>query len=208
MRIPATNRQKKVLRFFKIVFSPEISKGAAGWEIGRLFVKDGEKDKWKKYVYLTGDDGDETDQLQDYDPSVLEEMDLPEQAPSRQGRGKTNLTEDEVAAIAESPFDDPQPEITFSEALFVFTGKLSFGSRKEWRQAVIEKGGTVEDIITTSADYLVVGEKGNPQWKRDSYGRKIEKAINFRRNHGKPAIVRESIWKAALGLSCDSLAGE
>ena len=31
-RIPASNRQKKLLRFFDVPFSPKISAGAAGWE--------------------------------------------------------------------------------------------------------------------------------------------------------------------------------
>ena len=54
----------------------------------------------------------------------------------------TNLDEDEVFDIVESigPYDNPPPEIKFAESVFVFTGIFSFGSRKECRQAVIEKG--------------------------------------------------------------------
>ena len=203
---PATNRQKKVLRFFGIDFSPEISKGGAGWHIGKL--DDDQRILWRKYVYLTGDNGQETDQLQDFDPSLLVAVELPPPQPRRRAasgaraRAKriTNLDDDDVFDIVESigPYDNPSPEIKFAESVFVFTGKFSFGERKECRQAVIEKGGKAEDGVRTNSDYLVVGEKGNPAWKHDNYGGKIAKAINFRHNYGKPAIVSESDWKAAL----------
>ena len=196
---PATNRQKKVLRFFGIDFSPAISKGGAGWQIGHLFADNDKKILWNKYVYLTGDTGQETDQLRDFDPLKLVAVELPLQQPRT--RRTTNLDEDEIFGIVESNglYNNPPSEIKFAALVFVFTGIFSFGSRKECRQAVIEKGGKFEDDVKKSADYLVVGKNGNPNWKHDNYGGKIEKAINFRRNYGKLAIVPESDWRKALG---------
>ncbi len=47
----ASNRQKKILRFFKIPFSPNISSGAAGWDIGILMGSDEYRIEWEKYLY-------------------------------------------------------------------------------------------------------------------------------------------------------------
>ena len=199
MKEPASNRQKKILRLFGIKkFSPEISKGAAGWEIGQLFADKNKEIRWEKYKHLTGDYGQETDQLRDFDPKELDAHELPPEQPRTRSK---NLDDDGISNHYKShggPYDNPPPEIEFAESVFAFTGIFSFGDRKECRQAVIEKGGKFEDDVKTSVDYLVVGGKGNPTWKHGNYGVKIGKAINFRINHGKLAIVSESDWKAAL----------
>ena len=174
MKEPATDRQKEVLRFFGIDFSPEISKDEAQKEIRRLFADNEKKALWRELNPRTKN---------------------PRTRPK-------NLDDDGISNHYEShggPYDSPPPEIEFAESVFAFTGIFSFGSRKECRQAVIEKGGKLEDDVKTNVDYLVVGEKGNPTWKHGNYGVKIGKAINFRTNHGKLAIVRESDWRKALG---------
>ena len=193
---PATNLQKKKLRFFGIKFLPEISKGWAGWHIGEL--DDAQRILWRKYVYLTGDNGQETDQLQDFDPSELIAVELPPPPPPRTRSKKFDDDKMPDHLKSEDLYNNPLPKIKFAASVFVFTGKFSFGEKKDCRQAVIEKGGKVEGVVKTSSDYLIVGEKGNPTWKRGNYGGKIAKAFNFRHNYGKPAIVSESDWKAAL----------
>ena len=173
MKEPATDRQKEVLLFFGIDFSPGISKDGAQKEIRRLFADNEKKALWRKLNPRTKNPRTR--------PKNLDDDEMPD-----------HLKSDEL-------YNNPLPKIKFAVSVFVFTGKFSFGEKKECRQAVIEKGGKVEDIVKTNSDYLIVGEKGNPAWKRGNYGVKIGKAINFRRNHGKPAIVSESDWKAALG---------
>ena len=198
---PATNRQKKILRLFGIEFLPEISKGEVGLEIRHLFADKNKKIRWEKYKHLTGDYGQETDQLRDFDPKELDAHELPPPPPPPPRTRSKNFDDDEMPDYLKPDvlYNNPPPKIKFAASVFVFTGKFSFGEKKDCRQAVIEKGGKVEGVVKTSSDYLIVGEKGNPAWKRGNYGGKIAKAFNFRHNYGKPAIVSESDWKAALG---------
>lgn len=88
----------------------------------------------------------------------------------------------------------------FEGKAFVFTGKFDFGTRKECQQTVIQRGGECPDMsfVSHNIDYLVIGEKGSPAWKRGSYGNKIESAIIARKEHGTPAIISELHWKNSL----------
>ena len=40
-------------------------------------------------------------------------------------------------------------------------------------------------------DYLVIGKYVSKAWKHESYGAKIEKAMNYRDRFGRPAIIPE-----------------
>jgi len=73
----ASNRQKKILRFFGIEFSPGITMGAAGWDIGLLLSADECVERWSRYLLLTRDFGGETDQLLPYDQDALDALDVP-----------------------------------------------------------------------------------------------------------------------------------
>ena len=46
--------------------------------------------------------------------------------------------------------------------------------------------------VSTKTDYLVVGNAGNPCWAYACYGRKIEAAMNLRKEGGKVIIVNET----------------
>jgi hypothetical protein len=59
---------------------------------------------------------------------------------------------------------------------------------------VIPKNKEVSHVI----DYLVVGAKGSPRWKHETYGAKIEAAVVERYIHRKPAIITEKHWRAHL----------
>jgi NAD-dependent DNA ligase len=110
---------------------------------------------------------------------------------------------EELAAqllVGNSPFDVPQPPIVFAGSTFVFTGRFMFGTRKACEEAVLKRGGALVpgESVSHLVDYLVVGAKGNLQWKREGYGSKIEKGVVERRGHGTPAIVSEEHWKRYL----------
>ena len=100
----------------------------------------------------------------------------------------------------ESPFDRPQPSVSFPKRTFIFTGKFAFGTRKACQDAVISRGGSAPDQKTVShlVDYLVIGTDGSKAWRRGTYGNKIEDAILSRRDYGSPAIISEEHWVAAL----------
>lgn len=197
----ASNRQKKLLRFFFVPFSPNISDGAAGWEIDALMHSEANRDLWKKYLFVTSDFDSDTDELKPFDRSALESVVVPD--------GWDQLAEirrvrDEVVAseMADgSPFDNPQPPVTFTGCTFVFTGNFAFGSKSDCHAAVEKLGGRASDSKSVSAnvDFLVVGTKGSKTWKHDSYGNKIQGAILARRERGNPAIISEEHWQTFLG---------
>ncbi len=196
----ATNRQKKILRFFNIPFGANISFGAAGWEIDSLMSDERMREEWRRYVYLTKDFDTDSDQLKSFDRKMLCDVSIPKDWSSAQA--VQDYREDLAASILsqQSPFDSPEPVIVFPRRAFVFTGKFDFGERKKCQDAVIKKGGATPNVkfVSENIDYLVIGQQGSPVWKRGSYGNKIASAILTRREHGKPAIVSEIHWKTCL----------
>ena len=191
MRTPATNRQKKVLTFFGVPFHASISKGAAGWEIGTIFSNDKNHEQWRKYLYLTKDFSDESDQPLLFNTKDFEKVIIPKDWSSRE---EIRVHQEEIVAdilASESPFDNPQPDIIFYRRSFCFTGKFDFGPRKACEDLIVEKRGIPSKSVTSNLDFLVIGTQGSTHWKRGDYGSKIEKAILKRRNSGKPAIVSE-----------------
>jgi NAD-dependent DNA ligase len=116
-------------------------------------------------------------------------------------RYRTKIVESEM--IDGSPFDTPQPPVKFSGKKFVFTGKFSFGTRKDCQKVVKEKGGEAASRgqVGSTIDYLVIGTEGSKDWNRGSYGSKIEAAIISRKNHGTPAIISEEHWIKYLEFS-------
>ena len=57
----ASNRQKKLLRFFEVPFSANISAGAAGWEIATIMSSEECRERWRRYLFLTRDFDSDTD---------------------------------------------------------------------------------------------------------------------------------------------------
>jgi NAD-dependent DNA ligase len=142
----------------------------------------------------------DSDELKPFSPADLAAVKIPEGW--RGSQAIENYKEELVAKIVreESPFDHPQPKIVFRGKSFLFTGEFAFGSQKECQKAVVSRGGIASDQkqVSHSIDYLVVGLEGNKTWSKGSYGNKIEAAVLIRRQHGKPAIVSEEHWVAAL----------
>jgi len=83
------------------------------------------------------------------------------------------------------------PEITFAERAFCFTGASSRYSRKEIAGIVTELGGRMLDNVSNKLNYLVIGAEGNPCWAYACYGRKVEKAVELRKAGARVLIVHE-----------------
>jgi hypothetical protein len=198
MFIPASNRQKKLLRFFKI--PPGISAGAAGWEIAGIMSNEECRERWRRYLYFTKDFDSDSDQLKPFDEADLESLEVPDGWSDSEA--VQQFKDELVAAILEdeSPFDRPQPRVVFKGRSFIFTGKFSYGTRGACQEAVIARGGSApnKQSISRLLDYLVIGEEGSHAWKKGSYGNKIEAAILSRRDYGSPAIISEEHWTKAL----------
>ncbi len=192
----ATNRQKKLLSFFGIQYAPNISTGAAGWEIGGVMADDANRERWRRYLYLTKDFSSDSPITLEFDNAELERIQIPDDWSSSEEMQKIK---DEIVAEDMpdgSPFDHPAPDIEFSGHSFIFTGKLDFGTRKLCQEAVVKRGGIAssQKSVTQKIDYLVIGSGGSKAWKRGSYGNKIEAAIVSRREYGTPAIISETDW--------------
>jgi len=196
----ATNRQKKVLRFFGIPFGPNLSVGAAGLKIGELLADEAKREKWKRYLFLTQDFDSDSDLLKPLSSADLDAVHIPDEWSAQEAIEE--FKEELAAQIVrdESPFDQPAPKVSFKGQSFLFTGQFAFGSRKECQKAVVLRGGIASDQKQVShlIDFLVVGSVGSKAWSKGSCGNKIESAVLSRRQHGTPAIISEEHWVAAL----------
>lgn len=94
------------------------------------------------------------------------------------------------------------PEIEFEDKVFCFTGASYKATRAELADIVSTHGGLLRDGVSRKTNYLIVGNDGNPCWAYSCYGRKIEEAINLRREGFKLQIVNETdFWDAVSDLA-------
>ncbi len=106
-------------------------------------------------------------------------------------------TPGEILKSTSLPLDDPQPSVIFQGGSFLFTGTCAYGTRKECQAFIEERGGINAKNVTRKLDYLVIGTYVTKSWMHESYGRKIETAVEYREMHGQPAIVSED----SLGMT-------
>ncbi|WP_336356250.1 BRCT domain-containing protein [Pseudomonas granadensis] len=96
------------------------------------------------------------------------------------------------------PFNSPVPDLIWDGRMFVFTGIMAFGPRKDCQALVEERGGLIGGSISKKVHYLVVGSVGNEQWRHSTYGTKIMKAVELREAGASIAIVGEDHWQKML----------
>jgi hypothetical protein len=88
------------------------------------------------------------------------------------------------------------PEINFEGRVFVFTGISERAPRKVIAEHIVKREGELSENVAAS-HYLVVGNNGNPAWAFACYGRKVEKAMQLRKEGRKIVIVNEvDFWDA------------
>ena len=101
-------------------------------------------------------------------------------------------------AATDLPLDVPSPTFEWSGSVFVFTGKFAFGTRSDCHRQVSRLGALCEDGITKRTNYLVIGTFGSRDWVHTSFGRKIQKAVDYRTAGNRLAIVGEDHWAMSL----------
>ena len=190
----ASNRQKKILKFFEVPFTARLTAGAAGYEIKKLMADDAKRERWRRYVFLTQDFDSASDELKTYESAKLDSVVVPEDWSSSDAVSEFRKEFAADLLRDQSPYDEPQPPIVFVDRVFVFTGKFSFGSRDACQEEVIRRGGRTQNAVSRTVDYLVIGEEGSTAWREGAYGNKIETAVLARRECGMPAIVSEVHW--------------
>jgi NAD-dependent DNA ligase len=106
----------------------------------------------------------------------------------------------ELSKTTSLPVDKPSPKIKFKNSNFVFTGTFAFGTRKECQAVIDNLGGKNISKITKQLNYLILGTYVTDSWAHESFGRKIEKAIEYR-DSGIPIIIcTEEHWANEAGL--------
>ena len=98
-----------------------------------------------------------------------------------------------VTAPTTLPLCKPAPDVVFDQNVFVLTGKFAFGPRRICEAEVLVRGGNVATSVTLQTSYLVIGSVGSRDWIHSSWGRKIEKAVEYRKL-SPLAIVSEQHW--------------
>lgn len=89
------------------------------------------------------------------------------------------------------------PQITFKDKVFCFTGESYRATRSEMKDEVEKLGGIFKTSVTKKTDFLIVGNAGNPCWAYSCYGRKIEDAMSLRKEGIGIQIVNEvDFWDA------------
>lgn len=96
------------------------------------------------------------------------------------------------------PLCRPTPPVEFAGRRFCFTGAFASGPRVWCEQQVIERGGEPAPTITQKLSYLVIGEIGSRDWAHSTFGRKIQKAIEYRDKGVPIRIISEEHWYGAL----------
>ena len=89
--------------------------------------------------------------------------------------------------------------IEFEGKTFCFTGSSKRVKRAELNQIIESNGGKYKDNVLNDTDFLIVGSEGNPCWAFSCYGRKVEKAMQQRKNGSKICIINEiDFWDALV----------
>lgn len=90
------------------------------------------------------------------------------------------------------------PDIKFNGSLFCLTGASSRYKRSDLVEIIRKFNGNYTDYINKSVNYLIVGAEGNPCWQYACYGRKVEKAVEFRKAGLKLLIIHENDFHDAV----------
>lgn len=90
------------------------------------------------------------------------------------------------------------PEIEFEGSKFCFTGASTKYTRASLASIVARLGGEVLPSVSKHVKYLIIGAEGNPCWAYACYGRKVEKAVELRKQGVRVLIVHENDFHDAV----------
>ena len=106
----------------------------------------------------------------------------------------------ELGKPASLPLDIPQPDLIFKERSFLLTGTFAFGTRNDCRSVIESMGGRNASSVTKKLDYLILGSYVTDSWIHETFGRKIEKAMEYRGKGAPVAIISEKHWAFCANL--------
>jgi NAD-dependent DNA ligase len=100
----------------------------------------------------------------------------------------------ELAKPSTLPLDTPTPDIKFDNKLFLFTGTFAFGNRNQCKEVTESLGGLCAKGVTKSLNYLVLGTYVTDSLAHENFGRKIEKAMEYRSKGIPLALITAEHW--------------
>ncbi len=106
----------------------------------------------------------------------------------------------EIAKSASLPFCEPAPTVTFQGRTFLFTGTCAYGTRKQCQDVTEKLSGVCAKGVSKTLNYLVLGTYVTDSWIHETFGRKIEKAMQYRNDGAPIAIISETHWANAGGI--------
>ena len=89
-----------------------------------------------------------------------------------------------------SIFED-DPQIIFKDNTFCVTGISAKYKRSEIFEMIEQRGGIVSKNMTKDTDYLIYCNEGNTCWAFSTWGRKVERAINYKKKDSRIHIIKE-----------------
>jgi hypothetical protein len=90
------------------------------------------------------------------------------------------------------------PAIRFPDSVFCLTGSSHKYSRQDFAAVIADRGGTAVNGVSKKVHYLVIGADGNPCWAYACYGRKVERAVELRKEGHPIVIVHEKDFHDAV----------
>jgi hypothetical protein len=111
------------------------------------------------------------------------------------GAPETDLA---AAARVIEPAYDQLDRIDFAEKYFLLTGEFIHGPRKHCETVIKERGGLISKSVNKRLNYLIIGSLGSVEWKHGSFGTKIEKVMQYKREQVPIYVVKEAVWREAL----------
>jgi hypothetical protein len=105
-------------------------------------------------------------------------------------RGKEGATVVGLCAVC--------PEIRFPDSVFCLTGSSHKYSRQDFAAVIAGRGGTAVGSVSKKVHYLVIGADGNPCWAYACYGRKVERAVELRKEGHHIVIAHEKDFHDAV----------
>lgn len=92
------------------------------------------------------------------------------------------------------------PEIRFPDSVFCLAGSSRKYSRQDFAAVIADRRGTAVNGVSKRVHYLVIGADGNPCWSYACYGRKVERAVELRKEGHPIVIVHEKDFHDAVAV--------
>lgn len=99
--------------------------------------------------------------------------------------------QEEIHNVPISGICTSDPVVEFHGKKFCVTGIFTRQSRKEILNKIVALGGIVSSDVSSVTNYLIVADHGNPTWAFSCYGRKVEQAINLRKQGNSIMLINE-----------------